>query len=213
MSVAVSWNVSVHPAEEVLEEYGFGRVHEPALSALEEHLLVCPACRTSLEELDEYAALMKAAMASFERDRGKSPRGSSWFPIPATVRAGILLAAGTMLAFFAASLAWRAQSVPATATVQLASLRGGDGVADSLAAAPAGRPLDLSVNAASLPPAAGYRLELVDQAGRTLWTGEANVSGAQLSAHVPTGPRPGVYWVRLYTARGELLREFGMRLQ
>ena len=212
MSVEVLWNVSAHPAEGVLEEYNFGRVHEPALSALEEHLFVCPACQTRLEELDEYAAIMKAALGRFERERQISRRSASWFPVPGIPRASILLAAGMMLVFVSGNIAWHSPPVPA-ATVQLAALRGGGGAGDNLSPAPADRPLDLKVNATNLPPAPGYRLELVDQSGRTLWTGEASLLGTQLSAHVPNGPRPGVYWVRLYGAHEELLREFGMRLQ
>ena len=64
---------------------------------------------------------------------------------------------------------------------------------------------------------------MVGQSGQILWTGAARIAGARLSAHVSIGPRPGVYWVRLYTSgnrtsqdetsRGELVREFGMRLR
>ena len=64
-----AWSVSVHPAEEILEEYGFGRVLEPALTPLEEHLLVCVACQAKLEDLDECAALMKMAMRNLAASR------------------------------------------------------------------------------------------------------------------------------------------------
>ncbi len=214
MLVEASRRFPVHPAEEVLEEYGFGRVREPALTDLEEHLLVCASCHAKLQELDEYAALMKAAAASFLLDSQPSRRASLWLPVPRVPTAMLLMVTGMLFVAIGGGITWRWRAVPATATVQLAALRGGgSGTPSSLAPGPAGRPLDLAVNAASLPPAAGYRLELVDQSGRALWTGKAKISGAQLTAHVSSGPRPGIYWIRLYTSRNELLREFGMRLR
>ena len=142
--------------------------------------------------------------------------------VPRSPAARLVLVAGMVFAAIGAGIAWRGRSVRAAATVQLAALRGGiagdgggggDDASGSLSPGPADRPLDLAVNAASLPPADGYRLELVDQSGRSLWTGQAKIAGAQLSAHVPSGPRPGIYWIRLYTNHNELLREFGMRLR
>jgi hypothetical protein len=213
MLVEASRRFLTHPAEEVLEEYGFGRVREPALTDLEVHLLVCASCQAKLQELDECAALMKAAAARYLRDPQPSRRTPAWFPVP-RFPASLLLVAGMLLVAIGAGIAWRWRSVPLTATVQLAALRGGVSEGSgSLAPGPANRPLDLAVNAASLPPAIGYRLEMVDQSGRTLWTGQAKIAGAQLSAHIPSGPRAGIYWVRLYTSNNELLREFGMRLR
>ncbi len=37
-------------------------------------------------------------------------------------------------------------------------------------------------------------------------------SNDKLSARLPKGLSPGVYWVRLYSAQDDLLREFGLRL-
>jgi hypothetical protein len=224
MLVEASRLFLTHPAEEVLEEYGFGRVREPALTYLEEHLLVCASCQARLQELDEFAALMKSAAAGFLRDSQPSRRTPAWFPVPRVPAVSLFLVAGMLLVALGAGIAWRWRSVPVAATVQLAALRGGGvvggagargggGVSSNLAPGPADRPLDLAVNAASLPAAASYRLEMVDQSGRTFWTGEAKIAGAQLSAHVPSGPRPGIYWIRLYTTNNELLREFGMRLR
>ena len=54
----------VHPTEELLEEYCFRRVPEPALSVLEEHLLVCEACQAEVAGLDAYIAQLKSALES-----------------------------------------------------------------------------------------------------------------------------------------------------
>lgn len=45
-----------HIPEDMLEKY--------VLGTLDEHLLICPACQTNLQTLDEYFAVMKAATAA-----------------------------------------------------------------------------------------------------------------------------------------------------
>jgi len=220
MSNELAGKVPVHPTEDLLEEYGFGRVCDPTLTVLEEHLFVCDTCQTKLEELEEYAVLMKTALAEFEEDREANPPHprhrfalpwlvDPWFVysgIPGTILAGVLI-----LALVTATIAWRTKPIPETATVQLTAFRGGE--SRGLALAPSGRPLNLTVDAANLPPAPGFRLELVSQSGRKIWTGEAKITGTTLSAHITDGPGSGVYWVRLYRSQGDLLREYGVRLQ
>jgi hypothetical protein len=74
--------VGVHPTDDLLEEYFFGRIHEPALAALEEHLLICPICQPQFLAIDEYRVLMKSGIVQFERkckaSFAHSPR--FWFP-------------------------------------------------------------------------------------------------------------------------------------
>lgn len=229
MSFQLLPKIPAHPTEEILEEYIFGRVYEPALAALEEHLLVCVPCQVKLEELEDYVALMKSATSAWDQDREAFRAGyvpewgiSKRFAIPAVSGLRVLKAAGLTAAlagaaFFATTHApWHARPVPPAASVKLMAMRGGgakDGTADGLAEAPSGKPLDLTIDGANLPPATGYRLEVVNQSGHEIWKGAAAVTGTQLSAQIPAGPRPGVYWVRLYSSSGEFLREFGMRLQ
>ena len=50
-----------HIPEEVLEEYALGRVAEPALSEVEQHLLVCEHCREVVTEVDRMRAILRAA--------------------------------------------------------------------------------------------------------------------------------------------------------
>src|SRR5271169_6610166 len=54
-----------HPCEETLEEYCFNRLLEPAQSKVEEHLLICTTCQATLQNLDEYIRLMKAATSEY----------------------------------------------------------------------------------------------------------------------------------------------------
>ena len=229
MSFELLPQVPAHPTEELLEEYSFRRVCEPALAALEEHLLVCVPCQIKLKELDDYTALMKRATSAWEQDReafrAGSPTGrgiSKRFTIPKIPGSGVLLAAGLTVvvagAVFSlrAHIPWHWQPVSPAASVELMAMRGGNangGPADGLAQAPSGIPLDLEINGTNLPPAQGYRLTVVNQSGHEIWSGAAIVTGARLSAHIAAGPRSGVYWVRLYSSRGDFLREFGMRLR
>ncbi len=234
MSFELLPQVPAHPAEELLEEYIFGRVCEPALTALEEHLLVCVPCQIKLKELDDYTALMKSATSAWEQDREAFRAGSvpglgisrrftiPKIPGPGVLLPGVLLAAGLTAvvasAVFSGSahIPWHWQPVSPAASVELMAMRGGNakgGPTDGLAQAPSGIPLDLAIDGANLPPAPGYRLEVVNQSGHEIWSGAAIVTGTNLSAHIAAGPRSGVYWVRLYSSSGDFLREFGMRLQ
>src|ERR1019366_6721338 len=207
MSLDTLPSVPVHPTEDLLEEYSFGRVLEPALAPLEEHLLDCTLCQDRLLAVDEYTALMKAGMAAIERER-EVTEASPRFAIPG---APVVFAAAVMLVLVGVTIGWRLQPSAAVAsastmTVQLTALRGGDG--DGVARAPFGRPLDLTVDRTDLPAALAYRLEVVSSSGRPLWSGAARVEPRSLSARVTARLAPGLYWVRLYSD-GQLRREFG----
>jgi methionine-rich copper-binding protein CopC len=235
MEESMSWDARpsalVHATEELLEEYSFGRIREPQLGWLEEHLLICEHCQSELDDIDEYRVFMRAGLALLERERqpvagppdsltrrsrlarrgsaaGKAlPLYFAWLRMPA---AKSLLAAASLLALAGATLAWRMQSPVAmapVATVKLIALRGGEDVAR----APSGRPLDLEFDRRDLAADISYRAEVVNSSGREVWSGGVQISDDNLSIRVDTPLRAGAYWVRLYTSAGQLLREFGLR--
>jgi hypothetical protein len=250
-SEAQAW-VLVHATEELLEEYVFGRVQEPDLSRLEEHLLICPECQSELLAVEEYTILMKAGLAAFERERRAAPDEApdvAHGDIPAVAPtaasdgarnhapprrapspgapsvsvasprfvflrspiANIMLAAALLL-LVTATVAWRMQPSTATtpsATVKLIAFRGGD---DDIARAPAGRPLDLVIDRTNLPPDVSYRAEVVSSSGLRIWSGSAHITEQNLSARLAIPLHSGVYWVRLYSSGGQLLREFGLHV-
>jgi hypothetical protein len=76
-----------------------------------------------------------------------------------------------------------------------------------------GRPLDLSISAADVPPAPEYRLEIVNAGGKLIWSDAASIGGGKLSAHVPKPLTAGQYWIRLYGRPSELLAEYGLRVK
>jgi hypothetical protein len=211
MSLDTLPSVPVHPTEDLLEEYSFGRVLEPELARIEEHLLDCTLCQGRLLAVDEYTALMKAGIAAMKREH-EATRPS---PTSQYMGAPVVFAAAVMLVLVGVTIGWRLQpssTVASTSrmTVKLTALRGGDG--DGVARAPFGRPLDLTVDRTDLPAASAYRLEVVSSSGHPLWRGAAQIAGQSLSARVTTGLTPGAYWVRLYSG-DQLRREFGLRVE
>ena len=224
-------SVLVHATEELLEEYTFGRIGEPQLGWLEEHLLICPECQSELDDIEEYKVFMKAGLASFERERQAAagpldspahpdPGVGRWsslrkslslrFALPRMLVTKNLLAAALLLVLTGITVAWRMQSpvaIAPVATVKLIALRGAEG---DVARAPAGGPLDLVFDRMDLPADLSYRAEVVDSSGRQMWSGNVRIADQSLSIRVDGPLRAGAYWVRLYTSAGQLLREFGL---
>lgn len=199
-------SVLVHATEEILEEYSFGRICEPQLGWLEEHLLICPQCQLALDDIEEYKVLIKAGLASFENDRRAaavaldSPTGpgspNRWtsglrralslhFAWPGMLASKNLLAAACLVALGGAIVAWRMQSPVAmapTVSVKLIALRGGEDIARA-------------------------------PSGRQMWGGSVRSVDQNLSIRVDRPLRAGAYWVRLYSSAGPLLREFGLNVE
>jgi hypothetical protein len=177
-----------HPSEDRFENYVLGRLSERDVAEFEEHLLVCERCQRTLAETGEYVQLMKAATAVYICNRaGTRGRG---------LRRNTAAAAVLLLTCLTAFFSWRAPSVEPK-TIVLEAYRG------TPSEAPAGRPLDLQIDLKELQPAAGYRVEVVDAAGRRVWTGGT-------PARLTAGLGPGIYWIRLFSNGGKLLREYGL---
>jgi putative zinc finger protein len=200
-----------HPTEEMLEEYAFDRLPETETAVLEEHILVCEACQRELARVDEFILLIKEAAATFHPP---SRFRVAWAGLgPPWVRAASVIAAFALVLLVPVGLTKARRAAPASepVTIALAAFRGGEQGAFS--EGPAGRRLALSIDAADLPAAENYRAEVVSASGQRAWSGRSTLSGASLSFAIDRGFEPGAYWVRLYTAEGRLLREFGLRLQ
>jgi hypothetical protein len=188
-----------HPDELQLEGYSLGTISKPEAVSLEEHLLICEACRERLSETEDYARSMQRASA---RSRTE-PRGMRWisgFPrlIPALAAALLVLGIG---------VAWRMNQKIALApvAVTLEATRGGGQVAQ----VPAGKPLLLKPGLDGLPALPEYHLEIVDRTGKRVW--QTNfVPAAGVAAPEQA---PGIYFVRLYSLPGALLREYVMEIK
>jgi anti-sigma factor RsiW len=234
MSTDARPSALVHATEELLEEYTFGRIREPQLGWLEEHLLICPECQSELDDIEEYKVFMKAGLAAFESERLAAvapvasparpgspvrPRSSVreeislHFAWPRMPGAKSLLAAAALLVVAGTAVTWWMQSssmaMAPVATIRLVALRGGEG---DVARATSGRPLELVFDRRDLAADLSYRAEVVHSSGRQVWSGSVRIGDQNLSVRVD-GPLPaGAYWVRLYTSAGQLLREFGLKV-
>ena len=192
-----------HLSGDALEEYVFNRLPDAEASNFEDHLLVCCGCRSALEETEAFIRAAKLAAAEYQ----VNPR-RHWLDFAPFHRLSkvVALAAASI---FVAVLLWPRDSAISAATVELIALRGG---ATPMAQVPAGAELDLKIDLTGLPTLPAYRIEIVDADGRSVWTATAAAGERILIAHVPKRLAQGIYWVRLYSESGELLREFGLNL-
>jgi hypothetical protein len=178
--VEALFSIQGHPTTEAFEEYAFKRLSEADTEALEEHLLVCPECQTSLAEVDEYILLMKQATARHQTglDPCHEARGEPQ-SLPARLGAGIgaliagslarkgpqrsltyaiaLIVVGASIFFGTASrpLVWASRPPAALgvpAPVELLALRGGTPAANH---AQSGRPLDLIIDLTGIEDVTG----------------------------------------------------------
>ncbi len=192
-----------HADAEQLESYSLGRLPEPEVASLEEHLLVCEHCRDHLDETEVYLRAMRGAMHKLD-----SPRKTrNWLRVPAFRWTLAPIAALALIGVVGTQFKHRTGDSPAR--VQLYAMRG-DAAPQS---AVAYRPLDLSVDARGLPVGTPYRMQLVDLAGKILWEGTAAAEGANLRSVAQTRLPAGSYFVRVYGSGPESLREYGLSVR
>ncbi len=202
-----------HPDDERLEQYALGRLDEIQSAPVEEHLLICPACQDRLFQTDEYLASMRS-VAPRLRSEDEARQRRSWlvlFRWPALNPAW----AAALLLVLALVLArpWRwAPRVPAVPAVVMLQVSRGNAAAP-LPEAPAGRPLVLVAGTSQLAEAPRYRIEVVNAAGRRIHSATAQPENGQLRAVLDGALAEGLYFVRLYSPSGPLLREFGLRVR
>jgi Putative zinc-finger len=186
--------INRHLPPEDIERYSLGELPEELTDSFEEHLLLCESCRDQVQEHDDFVRSMQLAgnqirnAAAAHRPEG---RARHWV---------FLLAAASLVAM-AVLLAWMRGSARPEFAVNLSAMRG----APATATAPANTPLALYPDLSGLPPAPSYRMEVVDASGRAVW------SGTSAAATLPAR-RTGMYFVRVYSGRRELLREYALQV-
>ena len=84
-----------------------------------------------------------------------------------------------------------------------------------MARARAGAPITIVIDAADLDNPYHLQIEVVDASGKPVWRGNAGepAAGTRISTFIDTRLRAGVYWIRLFSAAGQLLREFGLHAE
>jgi hypothetical protein len=190
---------SSHVGEELLEQYSVGCLAESEVPRVEEHILLCEACQDKLEHIDSWVRSVRRAGAQLPQE---SKSLWQFWRLPQFVPA---LAATAFLVFAAGvGLQITKRGAVAPLAIALEATRG-----ESVASVPAGRPLLLQPGLEGLPRFTQYRLEIVDQSGHSVRQAELHADSGLAGTSVP-GIRAGVYFVRVYSPSGELLREYGI---
>jgi anti-sigma factor RsiW len=205
-----------HPQGEDLERYSIGALSDPQGEALEEHLLICPACQDQLAEIDAYVRTMRVAATRLRSEtQPKRLRARRGFR-------GLLSRPALAYAMVAGCLilaAWVSRSRPSAsspglppAAVLLQAVRGPGDAGDAVA--PGGRPLILRADLSGLRPQALWELEVVDARGVRVQRSSGAAFEGKLEAQLTTGLTAGQYWVRLYApgAGSGPLREYSLRV-
>ena len=194
-------DIPCHVDAEDLERYSMGTSPPERVAFLEEHLLTCDGCRDRLLNTDTYLRVMRTSSEQIRRNEKAAKRREwsipAWFPVMVTVACGLVLVV--------ASPRFIRLPGPPVA-VSLTALRGA-GAGNS---APSGRELMLHPDLTGLAGDSSYRLEIVNQTGHTVRQG--TLTRARNGIQV-RGLGAGLYFVRVYLPAGELLREYGLRIQ
>lgn len=197
-----------HPEEETLELYALGRLDEPELGEVEEHILICAPCQERLDEATEYVGLMReaarnVAVAPVQESVWKRLFQLDWLPMPAPALAGAFAVLLAVLVW----QPWRGTAPGEWQQVELATMRGD--VAGPVATE--GFSLDLRLDARGLA-LAGATTQIVTADGATVAEFPALTEGEKVVLKYAPGLRAGQYWVRLKVA-GETVREYSLAVR
>ncbi len=198
-----------HPAEEIFEKYSLGHLSASECEPFENHLLICSECQDHLAVIDAEIAEMKlvckaAATAPASR---RAREVFAWlFATPKPMWA----AAAAALALAIALPVYRETTSPRGETeVTIMTSRGAEPVS---ASARAGSSLKLNVEIQGVALEGTCRVGIVDGNGHTMWTGQGAAGNGRVVATVAEPLRAGQYWVRIFNASGQLLRESPLEL-
>jgi hypothetical protein len=200
LAFGIMRDIHCHADAEDLESYSMGASSVEETARIEEHLLICEDCRDRLQQGEGFLNSMQVAARQWRRDE-KALKRRGW-KIPAWLP--VLAAACALVLVVVAVRAVRSTG-PAVA-VSLTALRGNG--AGSIG--PARRELSLQPDLTGLADVPAYRLEIVDQTGRSVRL--AALPRTQGAVAVP-GLAAGQYFVRLYLPAGNLLREYGLEIR
>jgi hypothetical protein len=191
--------------DEQLERYARGQLDSSQTVPLEEHLLMCSACQERLDSVGDFALAMKAALVkqpALEQSSGRAYGWFDWLRKPAFSMAIGFAALILVVAIFSNN---KTSFVP-SASLVLTAIRG------EMPQTVAAREFKLTLSDA--PKDGGpFRVEVVNATGGSVWSGlvASGPNGVQVTE--PRALSAGDYFVRLYSADGKILREYGFRVR
>jgi hypothetical protein len=188
-----------HASDESLGRYAMGTLAEAESTILETHLLVCHECQDRLAQTETYVRAMQTAASRVRREPARAAWGGWRKPT-------LSLAFAVAFVLLMAVLVRPKGNTPAVAVM----LQAQRGPVAAEAHAPAGKPLILRMDLTELEAMPSYRAALVDESGNGVWKGTAYARDNRAEASLSRRLSKGRYYVRLYSAGGELLREFGL---
>lgn len=238
-----------HPAPEELLAYRDGELPGSEQARVEDHVVACPHCLELLLDLGRLSdpgfagehgvtAARKAAdwqavqarLAAVTAPREAPRRRPARFlasPGPAWALAAALLIAVVGLSLRTRQLQRSVEDLsrpqvnaPVVDLFSASPLRGEEGEAAVVELAPASRFFTLILSPKGSPDYAGYRLEILDSGGRTVWSAdglEKDRHGSFTLILARGFLDPGEYRLRLYGLggrgdRGKLIEELRMRI-
>jgi hypothetical protein len=198
-------DLNFHGTEEQLEQYALGRLAGADLISLEEHLLLCDACQIKLDDMGAFAIGMREAL-SLPPETAPAATSKDWFAwLRRPVFAMAIAGAAALIAIVAVVSTGRTKVAP-TAMLQLTAIRG-----EMPATSPA-REYDLTL--ADAPRTGGpFRIDVVNGSGESVWKGPADSDSKGAEVKIDETLKQGEYFVRLYAASGQMLHEYGFRVQ
>lgn len=197
---------SRHPGEDELELYCLDRLDEPQAAPIEEHLLVCEACRQRVTDLDVFLKAAMQATRELRSEERYSGAGTSWTWLfrPGWIAAGAL----AVLALAVVPVMRR----PALQEISVSAYRGA-GEQTGAGVAQAARPLRLHLDLTGIPAEGCCIVEIVSSDGKVLREVTATITDNRASLDQPDGLTRGQYWLRLKSASGADLREYGLTVR
>ena len=191
----------LHQTDEQLELYALGRLPEPWVAEVEEHLLVCATCQERVDDLEAYAFAMRQAISS---EPAQSPHWlsrfqRSWLKMPTLAWAGGIAAIVLAVTLYLQSTPHLAP----LASLQLTAMRG--------AMPSVGPSRETDITLADAPSGVALRAQIVNAAGGTVWNGRLETQTHKIALAKKLAP--GNYFVRLFDENGKLLHEYGFQVR
>jgi hypothetical protein len=192
---------NLHVTDDQLELYALDRLPDSDLPEFEVHLMMCANCRERLDEIGTFALGMREAPAASETD------WFGWLRRRAFSMAMGFVVLVVVVEIVATGINSNGRTTFApSAALQLTATRG-----EMPFTAPA---REFNLTLADGPRDGGpFRIDVVNVTGVPAWSGLAESSPAGVQVKVMHRLGPGDYFVRLFDASGQMLREYGFRIR